>query len=157
MQKKILFYICAFLLLLVALFFFNKAYRELTTYSQLTSSHNAVHSIFQNLSREINDAAVLSPDLAKAGNSQRAGKIFFTDSVTIIQQLDFLRSTVKDSINIQIAEKLDTAVKAELSWLLKSNVPDSILNHKSPAHIASFSSIDSLISAGIQRTTFLIE
>ena len=49
-----------------------------------------------------------------------------------------LKATVKDSINIQIAERLEMTIGSELSWILKSNVPDSILHQKSPGHIATF-------------------
>jgi PAS domain S-box-containing protein len=157
MHKNILFYFIAFMLLLAVLLFFNTGYRELTTYSALTNRHNAVYSCFQNLSKQINNAAILNPDLVKAAISSKAGKLFFTDSLTIIRQLDLLKSIVRDSVNIQIAKELDTGIRSELSWLLKSNVPDSIIHHRSPAHIAAFQSIDSLINQGTQRTIFLIE
>ncbi|MEO7984644.1 MAG: PAS domain-containing protein, partial [Bacteroidota bacterium] len=84
-------------------------------------------------------------------------KIFFSDSQSVIQQLDLLKSVVTDSINILIAGKLDTLIRSELSWLLISNVPDSLVQHRSPAHIASFQRIESLINQGIQRTNFLIK
>ena len=157
MLKKLLSYIIAFVLLLVVLLFFNSAYRKLTEYTELANRHNTVHGCFQNLSRQINNAAVFNPGLMAAVNSIKAGKIFFADSLSIIQQLNLLRSTVRDSINIQLAGKLDTGIRSELSWLLKSNVPDSIVHHRAPEHIASFQRIDSLINRGIQRTVFLIE
>lgn len=157
MRKKILPYIIAFVLLIVVLLFFSRAYREMTSYSELTNRHNAVNSSFHNLSRQLNNAAILNPDLVKVGNAVNGGKLFYTDSLVIIQQLTLLKSAVDDSINIQIVEKLDPAVRSELSWLLNSNVPDSIILHRSSGHIASFQRIDSLINQGIQRTTFLLK
>jgi PAS domain S-box-containing protein len=155
--KSLLLYLVAFLLLSIVLFYYNKTYKELTKYSDLTNRQNTLYNSFQNLSRHINNAAILNPDLVKATNSANAGKLFFTDSLTIIQNLDLLRATVKDSINMKIAERLDAAIRSELSWLLNSNVPDSLVHNKSPGHIASFRQIDSLISQGIQRTSYLIE
>ncbi len=157
MRKTPLIYIVAVVLLVLTLLFFNRASRALKRYSELTDRHNKVYGSFQNLSTQINNAAVFNPDLARESDSMNAGKLFFTDSLAVIQQLNFLRSTVRDSINIQIAAKLDSITKAELSWLIESNVPDSIVYHKSPPHIASFRNIDSLITKGIQRTATLIE
>jgi PAS domain S-box-containing protein len=157
MRKTIQISIISFSLLAVALIFFNRAYRELTNYSELTNRHNSIRNGFQNLSQQLKNAAILTPDLAKASDSTRAGKLFFTDSFTIFKQLGLLKSTVVDSVNIQIVKKLDILIKSEVSWLIKSNMPDSIIDHKSLAHIAAFQSIDSLINEGIQRTTFLIE
>ena len=157
MRKNVLFYLIAFILLVLTLLFFNRTYQELTTYSGLTNRHNTVHNNFQSLSRQIKDAAVLNPDLIIASNSPGVKKIFFTDSQSIIQQLNLLKATVRDSANIIIAGKLDTLIRSELSWLLKSSVPDSIIHHKSADHIASFQRIDALINEGIQRTNFLIE
>ncbi|MEP7265276.1 MAG: PAS domain S-box protein [Bacteroidota bacterium] len=126
-------------------------------YSELSNRHNTVYGYFQNLSRQINNAAVINPDLVKAGYSTKGEQIFFTDSLLIIQQLDLLKSTVRDSVSIIITKELDTSTRLEISWLLKSNVPDSIIKHKSPEHIASFQRTDSLINQGIHRTLYLIE
>lgn len=155
-QRKILLYIIAFILLSLILLFFNGAYRELSNYSTLISRYNAVHSGFQNLSRQINNAAILNPELIEAGNASKTGNLFFTDSLSIIRQITLLKSLVCDSQNIQIVEKLEPAVRQELSWLLNSNVPDSIIYKTASGHIASFRRIDSLINQGINRTVFLI-
>lgn len=157
MRKKPLLYIIAFVPLVIVLLIFNKAYTELTSHSELTNRQNTVQSNYQNLSRQINNAAILNPDLSRTDNLLNTGKLFFTDSQSVILQVDLLRSAVVDSVNIQIAEALDTLVRSEISWLLQSNVPDSIIHHKSTGHIASFQRIDSLINQGIQRTVFLIE
>ena len=155
--KKNLFYIIAFALLVLSFLFFNGAYKELIRYAELTNKSNTVYSSFQNLSRQINNAALLNPDLIKAGTSSKAVNLFFTDSQSVIHQIDSLKSIVQDSINIEIAEKLNTKIKSELLWILKSNVPDSIIHHTSTGHIASLQSIDSLIKQGIQRTIFLLK
>lgn len=75
----------------------------------------------------------------------------------VIRQINLLKSTVRDTVNIQIAAKLDTIIRSELSWLLKRNVPDSIIHHQSAQHIASLQGIDSFIDKGINRTVYLIE
>lgn len=157
MRKNILFYITSLCILIVVLFFFNRANNELKTYNEFIKRHNTVHGIFQNLSIQINNAAILTPDLLKADNAIQQGKLFFTDSAIIIKQLQLLKLTVRDTLNIRIANELDTLVKSEITWLLKSNVPDSIIHNKAPAHIASLQKTDSLISLGIQRTSFLID
>lgn len=156
MHKTILRYISALALFLLVLLFFNKAYRELTTYSDLVSRHNMVYSSFQNLSNQINKAAILNPDMIKIVAAEQR-RSFFTDSMAIIRELDLLTATVRDSVNIEITGELNLAVRSELSWLLKSNVPDSIIMHHSAGHITLLQSIDSLIRKGIQRTSFLID
>ncbi len=111
MRKNILLYGIAFVLLMLLLLFFSRTYRELTTYSDLTNTHNAVYSIFQNLSRQLNNAAILNPDLQKAGNSEAGVNLFYTDSLLIIQQLELLKSTVRDSVNIKIVAKLEPLIR----------------------------------------------
>jgi len=156
MRKNVLLYIIAFTLLVTVLLFFNRAYQELTAYSELTNKQNNVYSCFQNMSTEIHNAAIINPDLAEAYSTKKGANIFFTDSLRIMRKLDTLRSVVSDSINVQIVGELNTVIRSELSWLLKSDVPDSIEQNKSPEHIASFQRIDSLVNRGLQRTSFLI-
>jgi len=156
MRKNMLLYIAVFILLICIFILFSRAYQGLNTYSELSNRHNTVYSSYQNLSTQINNAAVLNSDLGKAAYSTRV-KLFYTDSTAVSTQLELLRSSVRDPLNIQIAAELDSLVRSELSWLLKSNVPDSIINHRSPEHIAAYKGIDSLITRGIQRTSLLIE
>lgn len=157
MRRKWVFYVFGFLLLVVNLILCDKAYNALTGYIESTNRQNTVLRNYQALSRQINNAAVLSPTLRKAGNYQIAAKLFFTDSLTVIRHLDLLKMSVRDSLNIQTTKKLDTLIKSELSWLLNSDVPDSIIDNKSPKHLAAFERIDSLIAMGIKRTNLLIE
>lgn len=152
-----LFYIIAFILISVVLLFFDKTYRETTRYSDLTNRHNLVHSYFQNLSREINNAAIITPELSRIYNSTSNEGPFFVDSSMVIQQVNLLKSTVRDSVNIRIVGQLEKIITSELSWLLNSNVPDSLINHKAAVHIALFKTTDSLLNKGIERTNFLIE
>ncbi|HZV69527.1 MAG TPA: PAS domain S-box protein [Saprospiraceae bacterium] len=136
----------------------SKAYLELIRFSALTYRSNFVYGSFLNLLRQVNNAAVLTPELLEESKKNLiTDKLFFTDSISIIQELDFLKSNVKDSINIQLATKLDIAVRSELSWLLKSNVPDSIIHHKAADHILALQHIDLLTKQGIERTNFLLE
>ncbi|HLA57239.1 MAG TPA: PAS domain S-box protein, partial [Puia sp.] len=156
-MKKIILYFIAGALLVVSVSFFNKAHKELISLFDLSGRATIVYSSYQNLSRQINDAAVINPELMKAGKYSNGINLFYTDSETVIRQLDLLRSTIRDSINLKITEELSKEIRQELSWLLKSNVPDSILHHKSARHIASLQKIDSLINTGIKRTNFLFE
>jgi len=157
MRKKLWLYLIAIAAVLAVLVLFNREYRSLTGYSELAARHNLVYNSYQNLSTQITNAAVLNPNLLKAIDSTKTRNIFFTDSTEIIRQLNMLRSAVRDTENIKIAANLDKTIRTELSWLLNSNLPDSIINHRSPAHIAAFERIDSLIKQGILRTIFLIE
>jgi len=157
MRKNILFHLIAFTLLILIILFSERDYKEITRYSGLTNRTNTIYSSFQNLSRQIKNAAVLNPGLVKASNASKVEKLFFTDSQSVIQQLDIIKATAEDPVNIKIAEELDTKIKPELKWIIESNVPDSIIKNKSPRHIASLVSIDSLIDKGIERTVFLLE
>jgi len=148
MLKKAGPYIAASGLLIIALVFFNIGYRALINYSELTNKHFAVLNTFQDLSKQIYNAAILNPD---------SGRSFYTDSLIIFKQLNFLTTTGQDSVNHQIAGQLDTLIRSNISWLIKSNVPDSVIHKKTLAHVAAFESINSLIDHGIDRTLFLIE
>ncbi|MDB5281675.1 MAG: hypothetical protein JWO06_750 [Bacteroidota bacterium] len=156
-RKDILFYLLACVLLGLVFLFFSNAYRQLVRYSELANRNSIVYTAFQHLSKEINNAAVINPDLLKANESSKTANLFFTDSMTVITRLDYLKSVVRDSINIKIADKLNIRIRSELSWMLRSNVPDSIIHHRSPAHIAAIQNIDSLINQGIARTDFLLQ
>jgi len=151
MRKKVLFYSVFLALLALIFILFSNSYRQLIRYSELMNRYNAVHTSFQNLSKQINNAAIITPDLVNAGGYSKFEKLFSADSASIIQQLELLKSTVKDSMNIQIANTLDSEIRSELSWILRSNVPDSIIHHKSSEHLSSFENINLLIQEGIQR------
>lgn len=157
MRKNVLFYLISFILLVLILLFFNKDYKQLVRYSERTSRTNTVHISFQNLSRQIKSAAILNSGLLKASDSSKAEKLFIIDSEAVIQQLELLKASAEDPVNKRIAAVLEIKIKEELPWIIASNVPDSIIHHKTPGHIAAFVSIDSLIEKGIQRTSFLLE
>lgn len=154
MRKDILFFAAALLLLVVVLLFFNSAYRQLGNYSEQINRQNAVHSAYQQLSREINDAAVIDRSLQHADLDVH--DVFFTDSNTVIEALDTLKAAVRDTVNVRVANTLDSVVKAELGWILTSYVPDSIVRGKGPEHVASFRYINLLINQGIERTIYLV-
>jgi PAS domain S-box-containing protein len=156
MRKSTLLYLVFFALLIVISIFFTRVYRGFIRYSELTNRTNTIYSGFKNLSIQIQNAAVANPDLLSAGNSSPVEKLFLTDSQSIYLQIQSLKATVVDTVNIEIVKELDARIRSELSWLIQSNVPDSIIRHKSPAHIAALVTIDSLIDRGIQRTNFLL-
>lgn len=156
MKKNILFYIIAFALLVVSLFFFSNTYRHVIEYTRLTDRSNMVYSSFQNLSREVNNAAVINPELLRASNTQSGIKLFMTDSASVIKRLELLSSVVKDSVNIRIAANLNLLIREELAWILESNVPDSITHQQSGTHVSKLKSIYSLLEEGIKRTDFLL-
>ncbi|MCW3128174.1 MAG: hypothetical protein JWO03_3832 [Bacteroidetes bacterium] len=155
-QKNLLFYFIAFALLALVFFLFSNAYKELIHYSALTNRSSHVYMRFQTLSKEIDNAAVINPDLLTSSAFSKGDNLFFTDSQTVIGQLDSLVSAVKDTVNICIAHKLDTMIRTELSWMLRSNVPDSMIRHRSAAHIAALQDINLLIRQGLDRTSFLL-
>ena len=154
MRRNLLLYCIAFIAVICVLFLFNKEYRGLSEYTELSTRHNLVHSSYLTLYRQLNNAAVLHPQLQEADRSELP--LFYADSLSIIEQLKLLKTAVRDSVNIQMAETIDSSVRAELSWIIKSNVPDSILYHRSSKHITALKTIDSLIRVGLSRTSFLV-
>lgn len=157
MLKKAVPYIVVFGLLLITLQFFTIGYRALISYSELTNRHNTVLNCFQNLSQQLNSAAIGNPDLTNARKAANKKELFYADSLIIFEQVNLLRTTARDSVNIRIAEQLNILIRSEIAWLLKSNVPDSILHDKAREHIAAFETIHSLLDQGIARTVILIE
>lgn len=157
MSKKVLLYIITFIFLTGILLLFNKAYRELSEYNELINRHNTVYRIFQDLSKQISNAAILTPDLAALNKRSGDARLFFTDSVSITSQLDRLRATARDSVKIRIIQRLDPAIRSELHWLLLSNVPDSILHDRAKAHTHALQEIQALLAQGVERTLYLVE
>ena len=157
MRKNVLFYGVAVALLVVVFIFFTTSYPHLTRYSELMNRYNTVRASFQNLSKKINDAAVINPDLIRSGRSPLVERLISTDSLSIIHELDVLKLNIRDSINRQIISKLDAEVKSELSWIINSNVPDSIIQHKALQHLAAFGNIHLLIDNGVRRIGTLID
>lgn len=156
MRKNLFLYIALVVIFISVFILFNREYRGLAGYTELTNRHTEVYNCYQNLHRQINNAAVLNPELLKAAGADNAGRLFYIDSASIIGQLNLLQSIVRDTANIKIASAVNKITRTELSWLLNSNVPDSIINHKSPGHITAFKTIDSLINEGIIKTQLLI-
>jgi PAS domain S-box-containing protein len=157
MKRSSLYYFIGFALLVLTFIFFNSGYKELVRYSELTNRTNTVYGCYQTLSKQLVIGAVINPALTEATKTSKIGDLFHADEQTVIQQLDLLQSTAKDSINIEISRHLDSLIRGELDWLLPSNVPDSIMSGSSSDHINSLHTIDSLISAGIERTYVLLD
>ena len=156
MRKNVLFFLVSFIVLGLILLLFTSDYIDLMRYTRQMNIDNRVYASFQNLSRQIKNAAILYPGLLKARDAARVESLFFTDQKSIRWQLDVLKATVEDSQNRAITAELDSKIRSELSWIIESNVRDSIVNGTSPKHIAVLVSIDSLINSGIQRTGFLL-
>lgn len=157
MYKRKLFYFTVFIVLSLLLFFLNRTYREIIAYSDISNRHDAVHGYYQSLSKEINNLAIINPTIVKASKSAKVQSLFFADSTSITQQLFLLKSVVRDTVNVEIAYKLDSIIKQELSWLMNNNILDSLNHHNSDVHIAALKNIDSLIGQGIHRTDFLFD
>lgn len=156
MNKNLSFYVAICLLLMLVLVFFNSSYKALKADTSLINTHHAVHSGFQKLSKQINNAAVLNPDLMVENVPPQNYQLFLTDRREVMGQVTYLKTIVRDSINMQIMDQLDPLIASEISWLLGSNVPDSMVHQKAVPHLRSLLTIDSLISKGIDRTNFLI-
>ncbi len=153
MQRRFPILVFSIALLIIILLFSTNAYYLQSLYKEKIARSEKVYNHFQNLSRLINNAAFIQSDLVKSGTKN----IFFADSQSVIHQITTLQSTAHDSINIRIAEELNPLLKAEISWLLKSNVPDSIVHHKALNHLAALSKIYSLINDGLARTDRVIQ
>jgi len=104
---------------------------------------------------QINNAAVINPDLLRETNAQDRINIFNADSISILLTLDNLKSLVRDSINIKIVTRLDHKLRGDLSWIIKSNVPDSMIHHAAKVHLENLEKIHELIQHGKSRTEFL--
>ena len=123
MRKKLLLPIPGVLLLL--LWLFNKAYGELNTYTELKDRHDAVLSHFQNVSKEVNNAAMLSPGLVKA-IGLRPNISLLTDSNTV------MLTSSKESPDVQKCcepvkfEGFAAAIKTPgFYWLLLNQPPEN--------------------------------
>ncbi len=157
MSKKLLLYIVTFIFLSGILLLFNKGYKELSEYNDLIIRHNTAYGLFQDLSRQISNAAILTPELASINRRTGEANLFFTDSNLIISLLNQLKSIVRDSVKVSIIKQLDTIIPQELNWLLASNVTDSIIHNHGTVHTAKLKLIHALIERGIERTRYLIE
>lgn len=157
MRKKIFFYCIALLLLVSGLFFFNRAYTELLRYTDIIHRTNDNFRHFKNLSVDISSAAVMNPELQRASDSMKPVKLFSADSLAIYNQVAQLRATVTDSVNVAIIRQLDSILHQEMDWLIKSNVPDSIVHHQAAGHIASLQQINLLNNQATQRVAFLLD
>jgi PAS domain S-box-containing protein len=156
MGNRVGFYLFAFILTVISFLFLGRASNQLIHFSESVHRNNIVYRSFQNLSRQIDNAAVLTTELIKQRDTAEVTTLFFPGRLSVIRDLDSLKYFIRDSVNIRLVTELDSKLKAELSWILKSNVPDSIIHHRSTRHIAAFLRINSLIDQGIERTSFLI-
>lgn len=157
MKKFILVFFSILILMGMSFFALRNSYREWVKYSELIDRANIIALTFEELSGNINKAAVVNPDFLSQGKLSPAIHIFTTDSTLVFQKLEKLKATVRDSINIKIAAALDKQIRVELSWLIKSNVLDSIIHRKAKKHLAQLETIDMLIQQGKQRTYFILQ
>jgi len=156
MRQNTILYCIVLLLLAASVIFFTNAYRQTVTYGQLAQDGGKTLDDLQVLSQQINKAAVMNPDLVKAGPQSDALRLFFTDSQQVTRQLMLLVSEVKDPFTAAIMKKLSALLKAELPWIIQSNVPDSIIHHNSGIHITILQTVNSLVNQGIDRTNVLL-
>lgn len=156
MKRNLLFYGILLVLIVICFFLLNKANTEIKRYSELTSRSILVSTSFLKLSEQVKNAEVSLSALHQSELTSQARSVL-TDSAHVVDALRELKRHVGDSVNNKITEKLDSLLTNELSWIIKSNVPDSIkANVKSP-HMASLKLINSLLAKGITRTNFLFE
>src|SRR4051812_3109700 len=111
MRKNIILSGIALGALLLTLIFFSTAYRQVIQYTALIERGNNLYSGYGELSKEINNAAVLHPDLIKSGDSLKGKQLFFVSSETVFTQVIFLSATAIDSQNIRIIEQLNQLIK----------------------------------------------
>ena len=157
MRKNNLIYYIAFVLFVLISLFFSRTYSDLISYTELTSRAGKVHSGFQNIRILVNNAAISNPHPDKFDYEVNLHPKIFADSQSIIHQLNILKATVKDSVNIEIAAALDSVIKSQLSWMLQSNVPDSVKFQNTQKRNLALQKIESLIDQGIRRTDFVLE
>ncbi len=126
-------------------------------YTWLTNRTIVVHGTFQNLSRQLTAISFNTPGSTSQTKVTRPLSILAGDSASLLNELDILKNHVLDSINTKVAGQLDTLLTKEVSWLIRSSVPDSIRLEKSPMHLHSLRKIDSLITRGLLRTSYLFK
>jgi PAS domain S-box-containing protein len=122
----------------------------------MATRHQAVFQGFQRLNQLVHNAAVSHPDMIRSQQAYPFSQLFITDSIEISRQVQELRETAVDTQNLRTLGQLHSLIGREVQWLLKSNVPDSILHQHGREHLAALLQIDALISKGTRRTTFLV-
>ncbi len=154
--KTLLVYSLPIWFLLGVFLLFNGIYTELLNYSDLTNRTDKVYSSFRNLGVEMNKTATGNSELIEARGKLKDLTFFFPDSQYLMKQLELLNSTANDTLNLRIARQLDKEIHAELPWILGTKVLDSSIKSITNPHITALQNIDSLINAGIKRSSFLL-
>lgn len=154
--NKLLYYCIPVCFLFAVFLLFNGVYTELLNYSDLTNRTDKVYTRFRNLGGEVDKATSGNGELFETSDSLNGLAFFITDSQSVIKQLELLKATVKDSVNIRIANQLDKEIRAELPWLLRKGDLDNDIQENRDAHIAALKHIGVLIDSGTKRTGFLL-
>lgn len=157
MRKKIVFYSIAIVFIVLSFMLYNKAYNDMLRYSWLTNRTIVVHGTFQNISRQLNTISMNSPAPKINSPDKELPALMKGDSASVINELQTLKDHVLDSVNTRVAQQLDTLIKKEISWLVRSNVIDSVRQGRAPEHLQSLKKIDSLLTRGLSRTGFLFK
>lgn len=156
MHKNLAISIAATLLLISILLFYYSANKALNTQTALAARHHAVYSGLQRLDQLIHNAAVTHPEMNRRPEDYAFSRLFVTDSNEIFSELDRLQQTAMDTQNLRTLAGLRSLIAQEVGWLLKSDVPDSILHHTSGPHLQALLQIGSLTAKGLERSRFLI-
>lgn len=155
MKKLYIVYISILVILAASFVLVKKAYNDWAAHSTLTRRANNLLITYQELARHIVNAAVVTQQLTDAKKTANTTSIFSTNKSAIPKSLATLTLLVRDSVNIKIANQLTNILHREQEWIYHSNIPDSIIHHKAPQHIAAIDSIHLLIEQGIDRTRFV--
>ncbi|PWG81960.1 sensor histidine kinase [Pararcticibacter amylolyticus] len=150
--KSIMVYVFAFLVISTAFFFLSVTFQEVDRYNARSDQNIRTRLSLQNLSRYVINAAVMNPDLLEKTKSTRHANLFQVDSFAVFKELDTLNHLSSDRGNILTIQKLSRAVRSQFSWILRSNVPDSIVNDKAEGRIDHLEEISHLIGQAILRT-----
>ena len=143
--------------LLVTLFFFNNVYNELLNYSDQTTHTEKIYGIFRTLGVQVNKVAVGDSKIYEGSSGINSSSSSDTQSQLILNKLELLNATVKDTVNIKIAQKLDKTIRSELIWLTQRNASNPISLNGTSSQFAALQNINSLIDSGIERTSFLLD
>lgn len=157
MKKYLLAWLIALGLVIFTFVQFYTAYEEYATYNALTNRSVLVLSSYQTLSQKLTNAIKVDPQFRGSLTNINLVSEKRADSADIMRQLKQLDNYVLDSVNVKISALLSKKLKGQLSWLLKSNVPDSVRINGTNSHLRALSSIDSLLAGGIARTHFLFQ
>jgi signal transduction histidine kinase/CHASE3 domain sensor protein len=156
MTRRILLpFILAFALLLTAIFFSRKSYRELVDHNRLMFRTHEVILNFENLAGDLKNVETLAP--AYEHTPDKYKELYHPSRDNLLHDVRKVKQLVVIEEQRRRIDSIEQILNRQLDWILKSNINDSILQYPESPNVKDILLMHALLDRGIARAKERLE